>query len=352
MSFSPVDNNKIRQLTFYLLLVFLFIFLFLQMNGFLSAFLGAITFYMLSRKIMRNLVEKRKWKKSLAAALILFISLIVIVLPIWLLVNILTSRIGYVISNSNEIIASVNTFIQKLEARFHVDLMASLNPSSISSTVANTVRNILTATFNSLSSLVVMYFILYFMLVSRKQMEQWMYEFIPLKYENIKALGKEMKNLVISNAIGIPMVAILQGLVGLVAYIFLGVNDVWFWFTFSCIGSILPFVGAALAYVPLSIVLFAHHQNWQGTVLLIYGITIIGTVDNIFRFMLVKKMGDVHPLITVLGVVVGLNVFGFIGIIFGPILISIFITLVKIYTNEFIEDKKPAMQEIEIPPKT
>ena len=340
MILQQINSNKIRQLTFYALLVFLTVFLFLKMNAFLSSFLGAITFYMLSRKIMRNLVEKRKWKKNLAALLILTVSFLVILLPIWLLVNLLITRVGFVISNSNEIIAAVNTVAKKLGARFHIDLMGIINPGSMTSTVANTIRNVLTATFNSLSSVVIMYFILYFMLTGSRQMELWLRDFLPLKQDNIQLLGKEMKSLVISNAVGIPMVAVLQGIVGLIAYVILGVNDVWFWFIFTCIGSILPFVGAALAYVPLSIVLFANHHNWQGVALLIYGIIIIGTVDNIFRFMLVKKMGDVHPLITVLGVVVGLNIFGFIGIVFGPILISIFIVLVKIYLNEFVEQKK------------
>lgn len=80
--------------------------------------------------------------------------------------------------------------------------------------------------------------------------------------------------------------------------------------------------------------------------MLIYGFGIIGTVDNIFRFMLQKKMGDVHPLITVFGVIIGLNLFGFIGLIFGPILISMFILLVKVYMNEFTETRGSIKSDI------
>ncbi len=82
--------------------------------------------------------------------------------------------------------------------------------------------------------------------------------------------------------------------------------------------------------------------------MLIYGFGVIGTVDNNFRFTLQKKMGNVHPLITVFGVVIGISLFGFIGLIFGPILISMFILLVKIYMNEFIERKKPADTQLEV----
>jgi predicted PurR-regulated permease PerM len=344
---THVNNQQLRQLSFFFFLVFLFIFLFLQMSAFLPAFLGAITFYMLSRRWMQHMVENRKWKKSLAAALILIISFLVVLVPIGLMVNILSGRIGYAVENSNKIVSAVTTFVQGIEQRFHVSIMSGNNADSISATAAKTLKGILSATFNSLTSVLIMYFILYFMLVGRRDLEDWLHGFIPLKEENLSLVGREMKSLVISNALGIPLVAVLQGIVGLIAYLFLGVSDVWFWFVFTCIASMLPFVGAALAYVPLSIVLFAHNETWKGVAMLIYGFVVIGTVDNLFRFILQKKMGNVHPLITVFGVIIGLNIFGFIGLIFGPILISMFILLVKIYMNEFVERRKRTENQLE-----
>ena len=141
--------------------------------------------------------------------------------------------------------------------------------------------------------------------------------------------------MVISNAIGIPIIALLQGIVGLIGYLIIGVKDPLFWFVVTSITAMLPVVGAALAYVPLALIFFANNQNWQGFFMLIYGFGVIGTVDNIFRFTLQRKIGNVHPLITVFGVIIGLKIFGFIGLIFGPLLISLFILLLKIYTSEF-----------------
>ena len=97
----------------------------------------------------------------------------------------------------------------------------------------------------------------------------------------------------------------------------------------------LPVLGAALAYIPLSLLLFASNDPVKGAIILVFGLAIIGSVDNIFRFWLQKKLGDVHPLITVFGVIIGVNLFGFIGLIFGPILISLFLLLIKVYTKEF-----------------
>ena len=142
--------------------------------------------------------------------------------------------------------------------------------------------------------------------------------------------------MVASNAIGIPLIAFAQGVVGLIGYLILGVKEPFFWFGVTCIAGMIPVVGAALAYVPLSILFFANGQNWQGVALLIFGFGIIGTIDNVLRFTLLKKLGNVHPLTTVFGVIIGLNLFGFIGLIFGPLLISLFMLLLRIYSSEFV----------------
>ena len=162
----------------------------------------------------------------------------------------------------------------------------------------------------------------------------------PLRDENVKRIGKEVESMVVSNAIGIPLIAVLQGIVGLIGYFILGVKEPWFWFVVTCITAMIPVVGAALAYVPLAIVFFANGQNWQGIAMLIFGFGIIGLVDNIFRFWLQKKIGNIHPLVTVFGVIIGIKLFGFIGLIFGPLLISMFILLLKIYSNEFLIKKR------------
>ncbi len=335
---TAIEPNRIRQITFYVFLAFMFVFLFLQMRMFLPAFLGAMTFYILLSKFMRYLVFNRNWKRPLAATLILVLSFLIVLVPVYVMISILSSRVGYAIRNSDRVVEVVNENIALIESKFHVQLMSG-NSANISTAVGDALRSVFGATVNSLTSVLLMYFILYFLLINIGNIEKWLYNFIPLKHDNVEEVGNELSQLVISNALGIPLVAIIQGITGLLAYLFLGINDVWFWFVFTCIASMLPIVGAAMAYVPLSIILLANQQQWQGIFMLAYGFGVIGSVDNIFRFMLQKKLGDVHPLITVFGVIIGLNIFGFIGLIFGPILISMFILLIKVYLNEFANKK-------------
>ncbi|MBS1975528.1 MAG: AI-2E family transporter, partial [Bacteroidetes bacterium] len=185
----------------------------------------------------------------------------------------------------------------------------------------------------------IMYFILYFMLVEGRKMEAALHEWIPLKDENTLLLRRETNSLVYSNAVGIPLIAFLQGVLGLIGYLILGVNEPVFWFVVTCLASMVPVVGASLAYVPIAILFFANGMTIKGVIMLAYGFGVISTVDSVFRFWLQKKIGDVHPLITGFGVIIGLNLFGFIGLIFGPILISIFLLLIKIYASEFSATK-------------
>lgn len=227
-----------------------------------------------------------------------------------------------------------------VEQKFNVTLASDANINKLGSGIAQSLPQILGATFNTLSTIIFMYFILYFMLVNGRYMENALYEHVPLTDSNVNRLGKEIHMMVMSNAIGIPLIAFAQGLVGLAGYLIIGVNEPFFWFGVTCIAGMLPVVGAAMAYIPLAIILFANDQTGKGLALLGFGFGIIGTIDNVLRFTLLKKIGNVHPLTTVFGVIIGLSIFGFIGLIFGPLLISLFMLLLKIYSSEFITKQR------------
>jgi predicted PurR-regulated permease PerM len=330
------DQNRIRQFFFILILLGIGILLFRQLYSFLPALLGAITLYILMHRWMFYLTEKKKWRQGWTALLLMLVSIIVILLPVGLLANMLSSKVSYAVQHSSELVEALKKIVHHAEQRFNVTIVSNENLNKMGDFIAQSLPKILGATFNTVTTIFFMYFILYFMLVNGRKMENALYEYIPLKDENVAKLGEEVNRMVLSNAIGIPVIAFAQGLVGLIGYLVIGVHQPFFWFGVTCIAGMLPVIGAALAYIPLIIIFFANDQNWQGVAMLIYGFGVIGTVDNILRFTLLKKIGNVHPLTTVFGVIIGLTLFGFIGLIFGPLLISLFMLLLKIYSSEFI----------------
>ena len=347
MSNQVINQNQIRQIFFIIILVLIGLLLFLELYTFLPALLGAITLYILMRRRMFYLCYVKKWKKGLAAFLLMTLSMFIILLPIAVLVNMLSGKVTYAIEHSNELIEALKKVAGNIEQRFNIDLVSDESINKLGDSIARGLPKILNATFNTLTTIFFMYFILFFMLVNGKKMEVSIYEHTPLNDDNVDRLGKEVNMMVVSNAIGIPLIAFLQGIVALIGYFLIGVNEPWFWFVVTCITAMLPVVGAALAYVPLAIIFFANGDTTQGIIMLIFGFGVIGLVDNIFRFTLARKIGDVHPLVTVFGVIVGLKVFGFIGLIFGPLLISLFILLVRIYSNEFIHKQREVNKTME-----
>ncbi|MEI2739105.1 MAG: AI-2E family transporter [Chitinophagaceae bacterium] len=340
MNSNVINQNQLRQLFFIIVILLLGILLFFELATFLPAVLGAITLYILLHRWMFFLTEKKKWRKGWTALLLMLFSFIVILVPVGLLANMLSSKISFAVQHSDELVTALKKVVSNMENRFSVTIASEENINKLSGVIAQTLPKILGATFNTLTTIFFMYFILYFMLVNGRYMENALYEHVPLKDTNVDRLGKEIHMMVMSNAIGIPLIAFAQGLVGLVGYLIIGVKEPFFWFGVTCIAGMIPVVGAALAYVPMAIILFANDQTGKGIAMLVLGFGIIGTVDNVLRFTLLKKLGNVHPLTTVFGVIVGLNIFGFIGLIFGPLLISLFMLLLKIYSSEFITKQR------------
>jgi predicted PurR-regulated permease PerM len=333
---NTIDSNLLRQIFFILLILFLGIVLFRELWFFLSAFLGSVTFYVLMRERMFYLTEKRGWRKSTAAWVLMLLSFFVILVPIGLLGNILYSKISYVVTHSSELINSLKTTAVNIREKIGYDI---INPNAINQLgpyIAQLLPKVLGITLDTVTLISTMYFMLYFMLVNGRGMEEALYEYIPLRDGNVELIGKEVKTMVVANTIGIPLIAFIQGVIGLIGYLIIGINEPFLWFVATCIAAMMPIVGAALIYVPLSVMLFVQNKTGQGIAMTLWGFGLIGLVDNLFRFMLNKKLGDIHPLITVFGVIVGIQLFGFIGLVFGPLLISMFILLLRIYSSEFL----------------
>jgi predicted PurR-regulated permease PerM len=292
------------------------------------------------RQRMFYLTEKRGWKPSRAAWVLMLLSFFVILVPIGLLANIMYSKISYVVTHSSDLMASLKRTIEEISEKIGYELVKKENINQLGSKLAELLPKILGVTLSTFALISTMYFILYFMLVRGRNMEDSLYEYVPLKDGNVELIGKEIKRMVISNTIAIPLIAFIQGIVGLIGYLVIGISEPFVWFVATCVTAMLPIVGAALVYVPLTVMLLMQGETGKGIAMGIWGFGLIGLVDNLFRFMLNKKLGDIHPLITVFGVIVGIQLFGFIGLIFGPLLISMFILLLKIYSTEFLVKKR------------
>jgi predicted PurR-regulated permease PerM len=161
-------------------------------------------------------------------------------------------------------------------------------------------------------------------------------EILPFKEENKQILAEETKAIIQANAIGIPLLAIIQGMFAYGGYLFFGVNNALLYAILTAFATILPIVGTTIVWLPLGIGIMIGGNLMGGLGLIAYGFLVISTVDNVIRFILQKQLADIHPLITVFGVLIGIPMFGFWGVIFGPLLLSLFILFFNMYRHEYI----------------
>ena len=131
------------------------------------------------------------------------------------------------------------------------------------------------------------------------------------------------------------MVAIIQGLVALIGFFIFGIPDPLFWFVIVTVGSMIPFIGTLIAIIPIFMIMLSNGETFQAWGILVYGLVVVGSSDNLVRLFVLKRLDNVHPIITLIGVIVGVPLFGFIGLIFGPLLISLFLIVVQIYKSEY-----------------
>ena len=166
-------------------------------------------------------------------------------------------------------------------------------------------------------------------------MERTIEHYLPFRGVALASIKKEVKGIIYSNMIGIPMVMFFQGLVSLPVYALLGVKHVVFWSFLTAVCGMLPVVGTAVVTVPMGLYLFLEVSPWRGVIMWACAVLVIANADNLCRIYLMRRLVHSHPLAVVFGLFLGVPLFGFWGIVFGPLMISGLLLLVRIYYREY-----------------
>ncbi len=329
-------NERFRQVILFMLIVIIAVLLIFELTVFIPGFLGGITLYILSRSLYFQFIFKYKWKKGLTALLFILAFIILIAIPIYIGIELVSPKIKLITDQQDKLIQGIQIIADKIKAKTGMDLFTANNAKETAAKISAFLPQLLNSTAVMLGNLLMMFFLYYYLLTGGSRLESYLLKIIPLKNENIDLLAEETKMMVKANALGIPIICIVQGVFAALGYWIFGVNDWALWGFFTGLFAFFPMVGTMIIWVPLVAYMFATGNDFYATGLTLYSFIVTGNVDYVARITLMKKIGDVHPLITILGVIVGLNLFGFVGLIFGPLLISYFMVLVKIYINEFV----------------
>ena len=319
------------------IILFMGIIIFRQITPFLGGLLGALTIYILVRGQMRYLVEKRKLKRSLSALLItaetIFVFLIPLGLTVWMVVN----KLQDINLDPQTYIAPIQQVAEFIKEKTGYDVLGKDTLTFIVSILPR-IGQIIMESISSLAiNLFVMIFVLYFMLIGGKKMEAYVNDILPFNETNTQEVIHEINMIVRSNAIGIPLLAIIQGGVATIGYLLFGAPNILLLGFLTCFATIIPMVGTALVWFPVAAYLAISGDWFNAIGIAAYGAIVVSQSDNLIRFIHQKKMADTHPLITIFGVVIGLPLFGFMGVIFGPLLLALFFLFVDMFKKEYLD---------------
>ena len=316
-------------------IILMWVMIFTELRFFTDAFLGAALTYVIVRKLQEFLTVKWHWNKSVSAILIILGTAIIFAGISSLIISIVISRISSI--DTGPLTEGYLTLQEKLQSLTDTQLI----PTDISEKISSFIINLIPTLFNSTYMFVVNFFmtcfILYFMLSEHSKFEQTLWENLPLPKEGLNIFKAETKNMIKSNVIGVPIMMVLQSIAAITGYIIFGIKEPVFWGLITGFFSVFPLIGTALIWGPLGIAAIAKTDYFTGVGIILYGALIISNIDNLFRFIVMKKMGNIHPLITVFGIIIGLGTMGIMGIVFGPLFLSLAILLVKIYKKEFMQ---------------
>lgn len=332
---NVLTNNQIKQYCFLFIIIFLSFLISKELILFIPSFLGAVTLYVLTKKIYIKLLYYNI-HPFLARILMIIICLLILFIPFYLFVNLLYDKVGDLTKYSktiNEVLTFISLYLME---NFQIDLLSESHLQALNSFLVKNIQLIVNSGVNTITTFIFSFFIYYFLLSNYKKIEIKLVNWLPLSEKHFLELQEQFFKILVSNAIGVPIVALAQASIALIGYYIVSLNDIWFWFIVTFFTSAMPIVGSSLAYIPVMFIFFTEGKIYQGLFILIWGIFVIGSIDNIFRFTLLKKIYNIHPLITVFGIIMGLNIFGFLGLIFGPLIISIWFILIDIYKKEYL----------------
>lgn len=313
------------------------------------AIILAIVFYPGYQRLNHRL----KGRRSLCALLMTALVVLLIVLPSTYILSMLANEAinAYVFFERG---LETGRFQSILEVKDHpiiqgwwnqLNQYVDLSEIDLNSLLLENLRKVSTFAINQTSrvikgfSFIIINFCLvvislYYLFKDGDQLHRKIREAIPLVPEDRGLLFSRLEEMVYATLYGGIFVALLQGFLGGLAFWFLGLSSPIFWGTVMAFLSFLPIIGPVFVWGPVVTYFFFQGSFLKGIVLLVWGGAVVGLSDNFLRPILISKRTKLHTILLFFGVLGGIKCFGFLGLVVGPLVVSICITILDIYSEK------------------
>lgn len=335
-----VFTQKERNTITLIILIILGCILIYAVRGIIGALLSTLVMYTIFRPVNIYLTERLRWRRPLAAVCIIVVSFFMIVLPFLGVGSMLVNKAIELQKNPEWISDIVNRINRYAGDKFGKPDLIQEQLENMMSYMGKLFTSLVSGAAGLFLDITVMYFLLYFIFVGYRGFERGLLRYSPFRTENAMRFGHELRNITYSNVLGQTLIAIVQGASLALGYVIFGLADPLFWGVICAILAFIPLLGPPLIFVPAAIIAITQGNNVAGIGILLYGFIVVINIDNILRLIIAKKLGDIHPIITVVGVIIGIPLFGVMGLVYGPLLLSYFLITVRIYEANKLKDSR------------
>jgi len=343
---TNLSNNT--QLFLFILAIVLF---YLLLKPLVTVFLTSIILTYVFYPVYKKLKKRLKYDAlSIFATLILII--VIFLIPMVFIATNIPGQIAHIYDFAKENIIGKDLFAcGDTESKICEisKIVLGIEFLEIDSIINNIFKNIAKFAGNIVASIpnIVMgigfaLFISYFLIKDGKKLVDNFVQIIPLNKNSSNKLVEQFGRVTHSVVFAHLIVAIAQGVIGTIGFFIFGVPSPLFWGVIMSIFALLPVIGPAIIWVPASIFIIINGLIFnsysivgRGVGLLLFGVFIISTADNILRVKLVGDSGEVHPLTVLIGLIGGVNLFGLTGIFIGPILLSLLVTYLRDFSRRY-----------------
>lgn len=319
-----------------LLVALLGIGLALALAPYATGLIGAVVLYVILAPL--NAALRQRLSPPASASLLTVLAIVLVLVPG-------LSFAGLIVSQAQEIATGVvESPLLKRLADPHLRIggfaigprLAALGENLVTWIGSSAFGLIGTATRLALN-LTIAFFGLYFLLLRPKESWELVSRYIPFSHENTEQLRQRFRDVTNSTLVGTLLVAAVQGAMVAAAFAVAGLSNAVFWGAVTAIFAILPLVGSGMIWGPGAVLLALDGRWGAGIALAVWGLLVVGMVDNVLRPLIYRRWASIHPLVTLVGAIGGVRYFGILGILIGPLALSYFFELTRMYHQEYVE---------------
>jgi len=333
---------RLQTITFFVLLLAAFILVlaiwwpFLQLVAF--AIVLAILFWPVHKRVLRRIANP-----SWAALVSVLTAVAVFLIPLALIASVVVKNLFTVYNNikSGEVLISRQDIIARFPAQLqgvaeNANRDLSNYISQFSSHAFQTASSLLSNVAGFVFALFLVLFALYYLFKDGVKIKETIMDLFPLSSQNEQKLFSEIESSVNGIVKGAFLMALIQGTIATIGFTIFGLPQPLLWGSFTVVAALIPTVGTSVAIIPAVAYLFISGHTGAAIGMAIWGVTAVGLIDNFLSPRIIGSRAKLHPFLVLFSVVGGLQLFGFFGFLLGPIVMAIFVAMVRMYKSQLV----------------